>query len=155
MRTPAKLINQRIQSGFTLVELLVVIAILAILVVGLIAAINPVDKINAASDARVLSDLGVLARTSESYATSHGGYYPSAIADLVTGNELKVAPTAPSGYAYTFTSLPAACTAGTTCTSITITAPLKSSKYSATPFDRYESATGKTCQVATAGTSCP
>ncbi|HSW88347.1 MAG TPA: type II secretion system protein [Candidatus Saccharimonadales bacterium] len=142
-------------SGFTLIELLVVIAIISVLAVGLLAAINPLDKINSASDARVMNDLGVLARASESYSSSHTGFYPAAIADLVSASELKVAPVPPTGYAYTFTALPAACTAGTTCTSITITSPLKSNKYSTTPFQRYESATGKSCQVATAATSCP
>ena len=149
----------RRQAGFTLVELLVVIAVLGILSVGLIVTINPIDKLNSASDSRVLGDIGALARASESYATARNGFYPSSIASLVTAGELKVAPTAPSGYAYTYTALPAACTAGTTCTSITITAPLKSNKYTVgppiAPFVRYESATGKQCQVATAATACP
>ena len=141
--------------GFTLIELLIVMAILGVLSIGLVAAINPIDKINAASDSRVISDIGVMARASESYATSHSGFYPAAISDLTTASELKAAPIAPSGYSYTYSALPASCTAGTTCTSITITAPLKSNKYTSTPFARYESSTGKQCQVATAATACP
>ncbi|HSW96780.1 MAG TPA: type II secretion system protein [Candidatus Saccharimonadales bacterium] len=147
--------NQSSLQGFTLIELLVVIAIISVLAVGLLAAINPLDKINSAADARVQNDLGVLARASESYSSSHSGFYPAAIADLVSSSELKVAPVPPTGYAYTFTALPGACTAGSTCTSITITAPLKSSKYSANPFQRYESATGKSCQVLDPATACP
>ncbi|HSW88349.1 MAG TPA: type II secretion system protein [Candidatus Saccharimonadales bacterium] len=152
--TRLKKINS-LSSGFTLIELLVVIAIISVLAVGLLAAINPLDKINSASDARVMSDLGVLARASESYSSSHNGFYPAATTDLVTANELKVAPVPPTGYIYTFTALPAACTAGVSCTSITITSPLKSSKYSTTPFQRYESSTGKSCQVVDPATTCP
>ena len=152
-------ISKNIQKGFTLVELLVVIAVLGILSVGLIVTINPIDKLNSASDSRVLGDVGVLARAAESYSTARNGYYPASIAELVTTSELKVAPTAPSGYAYTYTALPTSCAGGTTCTSITITAPLKSNKYTVgppvAPFVRYESATGKQCQVATATTVCP
>lgn len=150
-------INIAKSKGFTLVELLVVIAILGVLAVGLIAAINPLDKINAASDARVLNDIGVLARASETYATANSAFYPATITDLITSNELKAEPKPPSGYgaAYAYTSLPAGCTAGVSCTSITITSPLKATKYAAKPFDRYESASGKQCQVVTAATACP
>ncbi len=158
MRTRSKFkLNLVIQQGFTLVELLVVIAILGVLAVGLIAAINPLDKINAASDARVLNDIGVLARASETYATANNAFYPAVITDLITSNELKAEPKPPTGYgpAYTYTSLPAGCTAGVSCTSITITSPLKATKYAAKPFDRYESATGKQCQVVTTATACP
>lgn len=143
-------------KGFTLIELLVVIAILGVLVVGLMVAINPADKLNQAGDARVQNDFGALARASESYATTNNNFYPAAIADLVTSAELKLAPVPPTGYpAYVFTAAPPACTAGVTCTSIVVTSALRSNRYAATPFWRYESSTGRTCAVATAATACP
>lgn len=142
-------------SGFTLIELLVVIAVIGVLAAGVIAAIDPLDKINAANDSRAQSDVGVEASSTEAYATSHSGYYPSSVADLVSSGDLKSALIAPNGYTYTYTSSPANCTAGTTCTSVVITAPLKSKKFTNTPFQRYESSTGKTCQVATDATACP
>lgn len=152
--------NKFLNKGFTLIELLVVIAILGVLGIGLIAAINPLDKINSAGDARVISDIGVLARTAESYATSNNGHYSPTIAGLVTAGELKLAPIAPAGYSgYTYTGSPAGCTIDGTgagyCVSVVITNQLKSTKYSATPFQRYESSTGKTCQVALVGNACP
>ena len=145
----------KLNKGFTLIELLVVIGILSILVVGLIVAINPQDKLNSASDARVLNDVGAMARATEAYATTNGGFYPSSTAVLVSAGELKNAPTAPNGYtAYTYTATPAACASGTTCTAVVITSQLKSIKYTATPFARWESSTGKQCQVVTAATPC-
>jgi prepilin-type N-terminal cleavage/methylation domain-containing protein len=145
------------QKGFTLIELLIVIAILGILAAGVLVAIDPVDKINAANDAKVQSDIGVQASASEAYAAAHSGFYPASAADLSTAGELKTTPVAPTGYTYTFVSAPASCTAGTTCTSVVITSTLKSKKYTgvSTPFQRYESSTGKTCQVLTATTVCP
>ena len=164
--------------GFTLIELLVVIAILGVLVVGLMVAIDPADKINAAGDSRTRSDFGAIARATEAYVTSNG-YYPAALSDLTTTTtqELKVVPI-PTGNvcgATTATNIydggtncdmvasialtpPTAFGACTTalknCLSVIMTAPLKSKKYSATPFLRYESSTGKTCQVLTAATVC-
>ena len=142
-----------IQSGFTLIELLVVIAVLAVLASGVLVLINPIDKINAANDSKVQQDIGGIGRAAETYAISHGGYYPAALGDLQTSGELKVVPTAPSGYAYTYTALPAACTAGTTCISFTITSLLKSTKY-ANQYQKYDSLTNKQCQVASTATPC-
>lgn len=148
--------DKLISKGFTLIELLVVIAILGVLAVGLIAAINPADKINSAGDSRVLSDIGVMARATESFSAGNNGFYPAGTANLTASGDLKAVPAAPSGYsAYVFTALPSACTSGTTCTSVTITGQLKSIKYTATPVAKFESATGKQCQVATTGTACP
>lgn len=158
MKLTAQKFN-KFSKGFTLIELLVVIAILGVLVVGLMVAINPADKINQASDSRVISDIGALSRATESYATVTSGYYPENTARLTSSAELKAIPSAPSGYsAYVFTALPALCTgttAATQCSSVTITGQLKSTKYAATPFWRFESSTGKSCAVATAATACP
>lgn len=167
-----KLLNSKLglQKGFTLIELLVVIAILGVLAAGVLIAIDPVDKINAANDSKAQTDTGVKASASEAYATSHSGFYPLASADLLAGGELKSDPSAPTGYTYTFwasagvvtppttTIVPTSattCTAGSTCTAVVITSTLKSKKWSATPFQRYESYSGKSCQVATATTVCP
>ncbi len=135
----------RATKGFTLIELLIVMAILGVLSIGLVAAINPTEKINAANDSRVLSDVGVQARAAESYATARNGFYPASAADLVTANELKFAPTPASGYGYNWITNPGSCTGGVDCTGIAIWSVMKSAKYSATPLMKYESATGKTC----------
>lgn len=96
--------HNRSIHGFTLIELLVVIGIMSILVVGLMSAINPVDKLRAASDARVLSAAGAVARSAEAYSTSNNGSYPATTDytaftnGLVASQDLKVAPAAPSGY---------------------------------------------------------
>lgn len=153
-------LNSQLSShkGFTLIELLVVIAILGVLAAGVLTAIDPIDKINAGNDSRVQSDIGVMAGASEAYATSHNGFYPAGTAPLQTEGELKTVPIAPTGYsAYSFVAAPAACTSGTTCTSVVITGQLKSKKFTSIGnlFQRYESTTGKTCQVATAATACP
>lgn len=142
--------------GFTLIELLIVIAILGILAAGILVAIDPVDKISAANDSKVQNDVSGAGRASEAYATVHNGFYPAALPDLVTAGELKRAPVAPDGYStYAVVNTPAGCSAGTTCTAIIITSQLKAKRYTATPLWRYESSTGKSCAVATAGTACP
>ena len=143
-------------KGFTLIELLIVIAILGVLAAGVLVAIDPVDKIRAGNDAKVQNDVSGAGRASEAYATTHNGFYPAALADLVSSGELKRVPTAPSGYsAYAVVNTPVGCSAGTTCTAITVTSQLKSKNYTTAPFWRYESSTGKSCAVATAGTACP
>ena len=49
-----------LNEGFTLIELLVVIAILAIIMAVVIVGINPADKINAANDSKVMSDVAAV-----------------------------------------------------------------------------------------------
>lgn len=146
-------------SGFTLVELLVVIGILGVLAAVLIALIDPVDKLNAANDTGVINTIAQLATGEESYAANHNGFFAATAADMVTTGDLRTSPTAPTGYAYTWTLTPSACASGTTCTSVVITSPLKSKKYvgatPSTPFYRYETSTGKKCPVATIASACP
>jgi len=168
-------------KGFTLIELLIVIAILGVLATGVLVAIDPVDKINAANDARAQSDIGILASASEAYATANGGFYPGnsittatastyagTTAELVAEGEIKVVPVPATGYTYTIwsaagTTEPTAsttCIAGrgralATCKRVVIETNLTSKKYSEVPFQRYESYTGKTCQVAAVSDDCP
>lgn len=147
------LINKS-NKGFTLIELLVVIGILSILVVGLMVAINPQDKLNAARDSRIISDMGAVSRASEAYATSNNGFYPATVANLVP-SELKVAPS--TSASWTVTNTPAGCTAGSTCTAIAFVAPLTSNKYitqsgctAATTWYRFNSSTGSACATCAA-----
>ena len=147
-------------NGFTLVELLIVIAILGVLAAATLFAIDPIDRIRAANDSRVKGDISSMASAAEAYAASHNGYYPNSAADMKTSGDLKNTPTQPGGYsAYTFTTVPNPCVSGTTCTNIDITGELKSKKYinavPSTPVYKYEAATGKSCEVATAATACP
>jgi prepilin-type N-terminal cleavage/methylation domain-containing protein len=151
------------QVGFTLVELLIVIAILGILAAGLLAAIDPVDKINAANDSQVQRGVATIASAAEAYAAFHDGYYPAGITDLTGSGDLKSDPTAdpPGGYTYTYTAFDSSgstpCQAGVDCESIVVTVSLRSKKYTNEDqrFQRYESQSGKTCQVQTATTACP
>ncbi len=91
------------KRGFTLIELLIVIAILGILAAGVLVAIDPIDKINAAKDSKLQSDVRVLAVALESYAASHNGQYPPGVHDevqdvLIASGDLKVKLKPPSGY---------------------------------------------------------
>lgn len=144
-------------KGFTLIELLIVIAILGVLAAGTLVAIDPVDKVNSANDSRVQNDVGILGRASESYAASHNGIYPFSTANLLSSGEVKIIPTAPSGYAAYGFAVPSGCTAelNAACTSVIVTGTLKSKKYTATPKQQYETSTGKVCQIAAATAACP
>ncbi len=150
--------NLKLHKGFTLVELLVVVAILAILGAAVAVVIDPVDKINAANDAKAINDIGALANASEAYATANQGSYPATINDLVLSGELKNEPKPPTtkyGTAYSFTTVPSPCVAGSTCTAVKIYISLKSKKYTANPRHLYDSATGKTCDIPITSTVCP
>lgn len=146
-------------KGFTLIELLVVIAVLGILAAGVLVGIDPVDRINSASDSRVQNDVGTIGRASEAYAAAKSGLYPFAMANLVSNGDMKLTPTAPSGYTAYAQQVPAACTAeaDVDCTSYIVTGQLKSKKFTSasTPVWRYESSTGKSCARADTTTACP
>ena len=144
-----------IYKGFTLVELLVVIAIVAILAAAVIIGIDPTDKINAANDSKVQNDIASIATAGITYSTSNSGFFAAAITDLTASGDLKLSPTAPTGYsAYVYTASPALCTAGVSCTSFTITGQLKAKKWGTKLVQKFESATGKTCQVVLVGDPC-
>lgn len=151
--------KKQLSKGFTLIELLVVIAVVGILAAAVMVGIDPVDKMNAANDSKVQNDISAIATAVITHSTGNNGAYSANTADLATSGDLKVVPVAPTGYsAYVYTATPASpqcTTAAKDCTAVTITGQLKSKKYTATPFQRYETSSGKTCQVATAATACP
>jgi len=143
-----------LEKGFTLIELLVVMAILVVLVVGLAVAINPADKIRQASDSRVLNSFGAIARASEAYTVANNGAYPPVTtlaafsSALTTANELKVFPSAPSGYE--------AFQVEADGTDFILSGELKSSKYGACAAGtfriiRYTSSNGTTCTGCSTG----
>jgi len=143
----------RQQKGFTLVELLVVMGIAVILSIIVVAV--SLDKIKEAGDTVVEQDISQYGGASESYATNHSGFYPSSLMDLFNVNEISKQPSPPEGYSYTYTAYPTGCTSGISCTSVTITSQLKSVLHVSAPFVRYESTSGKTCEIANPATSCP
>ena len=157
-----RFIFKRNSLGFTLIELLIVISILGVLAAGILVAIDPVDKINAANDAKVQNDVSAMGRASEAYAVVHNGIYPSFITDLVTSGELKRLPVAPSGYmAYENWQVPGGChvTTPPSCTGIIIRGELKSKRFTSasTQIWMYD-AIGKSCAVSRTDSSsgfCP
>lgn len=66
-------------SGFTLVELLIVISVMGVLAGGVMVAINPADKINAANDVRVQSDISSVASALQTFFVNNNGLYPDGI----------------------------------------------------------------------------
>lgn len=147
-------------KGFTLVELLVVIAILGILAAGLLVAINPIDRINAANDSRVKSDIGTIARTLEAFAAEHDGVYPVDASTELVGDALKRYPTSPYSTGYTYTPGPATCDNGANgnCTSYIVAGEVKSTKdkgaCTGTCYFKVDSATGTSCVEATSNDGC-
>lgn len=147
-------------KGFTLIELLIVFAIVGILGSTILILIDPLDKIYSAHDSIIQNDIGYLGRSLESFSTRHGGNYPKNIQELITSGELKRAPLPPSGYgdSYNYIAFPDSCTGAigeAPCTSVVITAPLKSRLYRTTPYQKYETSHIKYCQVVSPGEDCP
>jgi prepilin-type N-terminal cleavage/methylation domain-containing protein len=141
------------KKGFTLIELLICMAIAAILSFVIVAA--SLDKIKSASDTVAIQDISLYGRASESYAASHGGYYPANLNDLFGVNEISRPANPPDGYTYTVNASPPGCTGGISCTSITLISDLKSVLHASAPYERYESITGKACEVSNPTTTCP
>ncbi len=155
-------LNKFSSKGFTLIELLIVIAILGVLAAGILVAIDPIDKINQANDSKVQNDVSAMGRAAEAYATTHNGFYPATMADLVTAGELKRVPVPPTGYdAYRYSAFNAtggACIAGVSCTYLTIEAELKSKRFTSVSSPRYwlyNSTNGKSCDVDAGPSICP
>lgn len=89
-------------KGFTLVELLVVIAVLGVLAAGVLVAINPLEQLARGRDTGRSSAINEMGRGLATYATSNAaGDYPTQdatwITQLVTSNDIKTAPTNPTG----------------------------------------------------------
>lgn len=143
------------QKAFTLIELLIVIAVLGILAAAIITAINPVKRINQAKDSNYKSDIAQIASGMQTYLTARGtegkAYYPSTIAGLVDGDELKSEPK-PSGSitcdqagtTYCLRKDPGTCTtAAKDCTNVAIYAPLNDRPAGSTDVWCWRSATGQ------------
>lgn len=140
----------KFKKGFTLIELLIVIAILGVLAAATLSGIDPVDKINAANDSKVQSDIATLATSMEAYAINNSAAYAGDQATMVTAGQLNSAMTAPTGYStYVITGG----------TSGKISGQLKSKKYvNASPVTKFWawcSTSGKAGPVANATTDCP
>lgn len=139
------------KKGFTLIELLIVIAVLGILAAVTVTAINPVRRLNQANDSKVKNDVGEIAGAMEAYFTTTT-YYPTAQADLVTSQDLKVALTAPTGYAaYVISAIPAGCTtAAGTCTAVSVRGQLKAPAVATNVAWCWRSATGQSTETTVA-----
>ena len=84
-------------KGFTPIELLIVIAILGVLAAVLIALLDPGDKIKAANDTKVLQDIREVYGANQRYVSLNSAN--GTIATLVSSGELKLFPSAPTGFA--------------------------------------------------------
>ena len=128
-------VNNISQKGFTLIELLVVIAIMGVLAVGVILAIDPVDKINAANDAKVQGDIESIGKAAEACAVKNGGTDPVDQAAILTCGELKSPLTPPTGYGAAYTVVGTNPAGGSTFVAY---GTLKSKKYTTTPVFIYD-----------------
>jgi len=141
------------RKGFTLIELLIVVAVLGILAAIVLTAIDPVDKINSANDAKVSRDIASIASAAEAYAATNSGTYPTTD-QLTSSGEMRSIPQPPAGYncapnyAYTVTMVGGV-------SNFTLVCQQKAKKLGTNTWRRYESSSGKTCNVASQNTPCP
>lgn len=160
-------------QGFTLIELLVVIAILGILSFVLTTTINPLDKINAANDARAISTITQLGKAMDSCETFHddakpspagNSFFPDSICDLNTVEEVKFTTIAAiNNYTFYYFVTPATCknNKSVKCTGYLFgIGTLASKKFIAKPYFVYTN--GKGCYIGNipslssiGATSCP
>jgi len=85
-------------KGFTLIELLIVIAVIGILAAALLIAIDPIDKIRAGNDTKVINDVrAIYDGANRAYTQTYT--IPTDVTAIVTAGELKKAPAAPANYA--------------------------------------------------------
>jgi prepilin-type N-terminal cleavage/methylation domain-containing protein len=115
-----------LSSGFTLIELLVVIVILAILAVAVIVAINPAQRIAAANNSQVESNVSAWGGSAAAYAAQYGGYPQAWAAVGGTGTVAWTIPVPPvsTPYAYQASSTTNGITACTTdCTFASVAGP--------------------------------
>lgn len=90
---------KNLQKGFTLIELIIVIAIIGVLAAAVAVAIDPIDKINAANDSKVVQDTRIIYDAALRYATNNNGTIPANTSLLTSSGELKGVPNPPGGYA--------------------------------------------------------
>lgn len=144
----------KLKKGFTLIELLVVIAVMAVIASAVIVLINPLDKIKAANDSKVQSDIGQIATALTAYATANNGVYPTTAQGLsvLAPAELSAIPKPPTatgyGSAYGYVG---------TATTAQVTGTLQSSKYTTplTPVWMWCNVSTQAGAVAATNSSCP
>lgn len=110
-----------------------------------VVGIDPIDKINAANDAKVQSDIAKIATAMETYAVVKDGVYAADQNTLVTNGDLKATISAPTGYGY-------AIVGGATGKVYSV---LKSKKYTSTPNWVWCSASGKAGATVNPAGTCP
>jgi prepilin-type N-terminal cleavage/methylation domain-containing protein len=161
--------NSKFSSkGFTLIELLIVVAILGILATAVLVAINPSQKMAAAKNSTVKSDLASIGSAATLFSTDTGigagcaGSYPMAFGATGVGCT-GTAPTfmdainSPSGAAYVFKSIPSGtCNMGTIpCTAVSVSGPTFNDGVTTTGVWCWRSATGVITNPATAALCAP
>lgn len=147
------------KDGFTLIELLIVVAIVGIIVAAVAIAINPIEKISAARNAMVRSNLieaGKAAglfneKTNLSGACTSGGSYPKRFGQSVCNNTVTYIDAPEPSNRYRFYAIPANCNGNTIpCTEISISGPAYSDGVvdaSIVEFWCWKSVTGRITQV--------
>lgn len=91
-------------SGFTLIELLIALAVIGVLATLVFVGLDPADKINAANDSKVQTDINAIAKSMEAYAVNNSNTYPMATPPsdvqltLAAAGELKVTLAPPANY---------------------------------------------------------